>query len=72
MNIFMMGAFDLVEEECRNTILVDDMDISCFMLFNQEIKELKLKKERAREKKRWSEGKKSFHYGLDGHGHSKN
>ena len=55
------------------TILVDDMDIYCLMVFYQQIKESKIMKGRVTEKKRSrSKRNKCSHDGLDGHGHSKN
>ncbi|XP_049360997.1 uncharacterized protein LOC125825729 [Solanum verrucosum] len=52
MNRFMTGVSDLVEEECRIAMHVDNMDISHLMVFSQQIEESKVKKDRAREKKR--------------------
>ena len=45
MNRFMMGVFELVEEEYRMAMLVDDMDISQLMVFYQQIDESKPNKE---------------------------
>ena len=41
MNIFMTGVSYLVEEESRNTILLNYMDNSCLIVFSQQIKEVK-------------------------------
>ena len=35
MNRFMTGVSELVEEKCHTTMLVDDMDMSCIMVFAQ-------------------------------------
>ena len=68
MNRFMTGLSKLVEEEFCMEILVDDMDISCIMVFSQQMEDSKLKKETVREKKRsWVKND-----GSDGHGRSKN
>ena len=68
MNRFMTGLSKLVEKEFCMEILVDDMDISCIMVFSQQMEDSKLKKETVREKKRsWVKND-----GSDGHGRSKN
>ena len=48
MNRFMMGVFELVEEEYRMAMLVDDMDISQLIVFSRQIDESKIKKEKRR------------------------
>lgn len=35
MNRFMIGASDMVKEEYRMTMLVDDIDMSCLTTFDQ-------------------------------------
>lgn len=59
-----MRVSELVEQECRMAMLVDDIDISRLIVFSQQIKESKLKKE----KKRSGMDKDRF----DGHGFSNN
>ena len=39
---------ELVEEECRMEMLVDDMDFSRLMVFSQQIEDSKLKKAKER------------------------
>ena len=64
MNRFMTRVSDLVEEECRTTMLVDDMDISLLMVFAQQIDVSTIKKD----KKRIRMDKE----GSNGHDHSMN
>ena len=72
VNRFMTGVSDLVEEDCRMALLVDDMDINRLMVIAQQIEESKLRKERAREKKRSRlEGDKSFHAKSEGQDRSR-
>ena len=52
MNRLLTGVFDPVEEESSTSMLVDDMDISRLMVFDQQIEESKLRNERARDNKR--------------------
>ena len=62
MNSFMTRVSDLVEEECRMEMIVDDMDISRLKVFDQQIEESKQRKERAKENKRSRlVGDKPFH-----------
>ena len=49
MNRFMMGLSKLVEEECHMEMLVDDLDISQLMVFDQQLVEKYTKGEGQRE-----------------------
>ena len=44
MSCFMMGVTDLVREECRTTMLHDDMTLDRLMVYAQSIKESKHKR----------------------------
>ena len=48
MNRFMKRVSELVEEECHMAMLADDMDIARLMVFAQQIKESKIRKEKKR------------------------
>ena len=48
MNRFIAGVYELVEEECRMAILVDDIDISLLMVIAQHIEESKFSREKKR------------------------
>ncbi|XP_049391595.1 uncharacterized protein LOC125856037 [Solanum stenotomum] len=47
---------DLVEEECRTTILHDDMNISRLMVFSEKIEEFKIKNNNSEIKRTRSDG----------------
>lgn len=68
MSKFILGVPDLVVEECRTTILVNDMSISHLTTHGQNIKEDKLM-ERSRENKRSLTGGNFPYAGYDGHGY---
>lgn len=69
MNRSMTEESDMVQEECRTTIIVRDINISPIMVFSQQMEESKLMKEKARKKKRCRmDADKSFHDRSDGHG----
>ncbi|MCF6774921.1 retrotransposon gag domain-containing protein, partial [Corynebacterium sp. MC-12] len=38
MNKFVMGVSDLVSEECRSAMLINDMDLSCLMTYAKKWK----------------------------------
>lgn len=61
---FMTRVYELVKEQCRMAMLVDDMDISLLMVFSQQIEESKINKERKRSRVKREES--------NGHGRSKN
>ena len=44
MNRFIKGVSELVKEECRMKMLVDDMDISRIVGFAQKVEEFNIKK----------------------------
>jgi len=71
MNKFMMGVSDLVAKEYRMTMLVGDMDISCPMVFAQQIEKSKLKEESREKKRSRLNDDKSFDDESDRHGRTR-
>ncbi|MDV3192320.1 MAG: hypothetical protein Q8853_02630 [Candidatus Phytoplasma australasiaticum] len=52
MNKFMLGVSNLVNEECRTTMLISDMDLSRLMTYAEQLEGKKLRKRRSRESKK--------------------
>lgn len=48
---FLSGMFDMIEKEYCTTMLLHDMDISCLIVYDQQIEEGKLNEEYKDKKK---------------------
>ncbi|XP_049406190.1 uncharacterized protein LOC125869803 [Solanum stenotomum] len=61
----------MVEKECSTEMLLHDMDISCLMVYTQQIEEGKLKEESREKKRSIIEDDDPSHARSDGHGRLK-
>lgn len=70
MSNFFLSVYEILVKECSTAILINDMDISCHMIFSQPIDKDKLK-ERSREVEKARTSDSDFYFArLDVHGRS--